>query len=194
MAPAIPEGVEVKPHKSKGRALHTTKTVAAGDVIAVFTPLLLLPSLSHLTTVCSFCLRAGKPQPCSRCRAAYYCDARCQAAAWSAGGHNLECAALVHAVKSSKKRREIPTPVRALVKVLLSHGQEDDLGKSMDSLEGHAAQRRREPGWADMEMMAMGGCAFAGRETTEASVRQAVEILCKVSHTVSRLMPDADSL
>ncbi|KAM0666617.1 hypothetical protein ACQRIU_004472 [Beauveria bassiana] len=179
MAPVAPDGVAIQPHKTKGRALHTTKTVAAGDVIAVFTPLLLLPSLSHLTTVCSFCLRAGTPRPCSRCRAAYYCDARCQAAAWS-GGHSLECAALVRAVKSSKKRREIPTPVRALVKVLLSCGQPEDLSKSMDALEGHVAERRRESGWADMEMMAMGGCAFAGRETSEESVRQAVEILCKL--------------
>ncbi|OAA80657.1 SET domain protein [Akanthomyces lecanii RCEF 1005] len=180
MAPVVPDGVAIQPHKIKGRALHTTKTVAAGDVIAVFTPLLLLPSLSHLTSVCSFCLRAGTPRPCSRCRAAYYCDARCQTAAWSAGGHNLECAALVRAVKSSKKRREIPTPVRALIKVLLSRGQEGDLGKSMEDLEGHVAQRRREPAWADMEMMAMGGCAFAGRETSEDAARQAVEILCKL--------------
>ncbi|OAA64902.1 SET domain protein [Cordyceps fumosorosea ARSEF 2679] len=182
MASAVPDGVAVKPHKTKGRALHTTKTFPAGAVIAVFTPLLLLPSVSHLTTVCSFCLRGdGKPRPCSRCRAAYYCDARCQAAAWS-GGHDLECSALVRAVPSaSRKRREIPTPVRALVKVLLSRGQqEEDLGRRMEGLEGHVARRRSEPGWADMEMMAMGGCAFAGWETSEASVRQAVEILCKL--------------
>ncbi|KAM3445159.1 hypothetical protein NHJ13734_000683 [Beauveria thailandica] len=172
MAPVAPDGVAIKSHKTKGRALHTTKTVAAGDVIAVFTPLLLLPSLSHLAAVCSYCLRAGTPRPCSRCRAAYYCDARCQAAAWSSGGHSLECAALVRAVKSSRKRREIPTPVRALVKILLSCGQQqEDLGKSMEDLEGHVAERRREPGWADMEMMAMGGCAFAGRETSEESLQ-----------------------
>lgn len=181
MAPAVPDGVAIQPHKTKGRALHTTKTVAAGDVLAVFTPLLLLPSLSHLASVCSFCLRAGTPRPCSRCRAAYYCDARCQAAAWSAGGHSLECAALVRAVPSSKKRRAIPTPVRALVRVLLSRdGKEADLGTGMEALEGHVEQRRRAPGWADMEMMAMGGCAFAGQATSEENVRHAVEILCKV--------------
>lgn len=180
MAPIVPDGVAVQTHKTKGRSLHTTKTVAAGEVLAVFTPLLLLPSVSHLTTVCSFCLRAGQPKPCSRCRAAYYCDARCQAAAWQAGGHNLECAALVRAVQSSKRRRGIPTPVRALVKVLLSRGQEQDLEKGMEKLEGHVAQRRRDAGWADMEMMAMAGCAFAGREADEEGTRQAVDVLCKV--------------
>ncbi|ATY62719.1 SET domain [Cordyceps militaris] len=180
MAPAVPDGVVIKPHSTKGRALHATKTVAAGGVLAVFSPLILVPSLSHLTIVCSFCLRGVTPRPCSRCRAAYYCDAQCQAAAWSSG-HAAECAALTGAIPPARRRREIPAPVRALVQLLLllrsGGGHTRDL---LDGLEGHAAQRRRAPGWADMELMAMAGCAFAGMETSEGAVREAAEILCKL--------------
>lgn len=172
--------ISTRPHPTKGRALHATKPFKAGQVIAAFTPLLLLPTLSHLTTVCTYCLKASSPRPCSRCRAAYYCDARCQAAAWSAG-HDKECAALVANVPSSKRRRQIPTPVRALVQILLSFASGNDLAAAVDGLEGHAAQRRKTEGWADLEMMAMGACAFSGRGTREDVVRRAVDILCKVS-------------
>jgi len=172
--------ISTRPHPTKGRALHATKPFKAGQVIAAFTPLLLLPTLSHLTTVCTYCLKASSPRPCSRCRAAYYCDARCQAAAWSAG-HDKECVALVANVPSSKRRRQIPTPVRALVQILLSSASGNDLAAAVDGLEGHASQRRKTEGWADLEMMAMGACAFSGRGTREDVVRRAVDILCKVS-------------
>lgn len=168
--------IATRPHPTKGRALHATKPFKAGQVIATFTPLLLLPTLSHITSVCTYCLRASSPRPCSRCRAAYYCDARCQAAAWSAG-HDRECAALVANVPQSKRRRQIPTPVRALIQILLA-GQ--DLAASVDGLEGHAAQRRKTKGWADLEMMAMGACAFSGSGSSEDVVRRAVDVICKV--------------
>ena len=81
---------------------------------------------------------------------------------------------------SSKRRRQIPTPVRALVQILLSEGSQNDLSAAVGGLEGHAAQRRGDAGWADLEMMAMGACAFSGKGTGEDVVRRAAEILCKV--------------
>lgn len=166
---------EVRPHPTKSRALYALHSLDAGQTIASFArPLLLLPSLAHLTSVCTHCLRPGSPRACSRCHAAYYCDSACQAAAWTAV-HARECKALQKHVEP-ERRAALPTPVRALVQALLVKGIEAGL----DGLEGHAAERREAEGWQDLEMMAMAACAFAGKGTAEGEVRKAVDLLCKV--------------
>ncbi|KAJ6445742.1 SET domain-containing protein [Purpureocillium lavendulum] len=260
-----PPPLEVRPHPSsstnttntttststaanKGRGLYATAAFRPGAVIHVFAePALLLPSLPHLALVCAHCLRPGTPRACTRCRAAYYCDAKCQADAWAAG-HARECKALrrrqhqaqqpqqqqlqQQQQKQQPRRRsqspvssasasasasaspqsdavpdqqtapppgsaaakkatsagekvagrsgaELPTPVRALVQALLR----EDLADALDTLEGHAQHRRELGGaaeWRDMEIMAMAGCAFAGKPVNEKEVRRAVDLLCKI--------------
>lgn len=165
--------VDVRPHPTKGRALYATRAFAAGATILPFTPLLLLPSLSHLSSVCSHCLKPGDPRACSRCQAAYYCDAACQTAGWSTV-HARECKPLQRV--QAQGRHGLPTPVRALMQALLKPGIAQGLG----ALEGHAAMWRESGRWKDMEMMAMGASAFAGKGTVEADVQRALDFLCKV--------------
>ncbi|KAI9172101.1 Histone-lysine N-methyltransferase SMYD3 [Paramyrothecium foliicola] len=162
--------VQVRPDAVKGRSLHATRSFAAGDVISTFTPLVLLPSLSHLSSVCTYCLRPGNPRACTRCRAAFYCGAACQAADWKAI-HGAECKLLQRAAP-----RQLPTPVRVLLRALVKV----DIAAALEPLEGHVSQRRNGRSWPDLQMMAMGASAFAGKGDSEEQVRKAVDLLCKI--------------
>ncbi|KAG5957255.1 hypothetical protein E4U57_001896 [Claviceps arundinis] len=166
--------IQVRAHPSKHRALHATRALPAGHTIHIFTsPLLLLPTLAHLSSVCAHCLRPGTPRACSRCHAAYYCDATCQRAGWAAV-HSRECKAL--RARRGRSGAELPTPVRALLQVLLLGGEVE---KGLAMLDGHEGVRRGRGGraWGDLEMMAAAACAFAGKEGDE---RRAVGLLCKI--------------
>lgn len=72
----------------------------------------------------------------------------------------------------------LPTPVRALVQVLLR----PEMGAAMVEMQGHVDKFRRESGklWADMELQAMAALHYLGRETSTKSLAEAIEILCKV--------------
>ncbi|PNP59517.1 hypothetical protein THARTR1_01007 [Trichoderma harzianum] len=173
-----PSPLEIRPHPSKGRGLYASKSFPPGAVISPFTPLLLLPTVSHLSSVCSFCLRPGNPRACSRCHAASYCDATCQAAAWKAV-HSRECKALRQGIKDEGRRRQLPTPTRALIQALLC----GEMGDGLKDLEGHVLEKKAEGDeWRDVEMMAMAACAFSGKGTAEELVRRAVEMLCKIQN------------
>lgn len=167
--------IQVRPHPSKHRALHATTVFTPGQIIHTFHPLILHPSLSHLTTVCTYCLRPGSPRACSRCHAAYYCDATCQQAGWTAV-HSKECKPLRQRKLGSRTGAELPSPVRTLVQTLLKGEIQEAVGK----LDGHAERKRNTKSWPDLEMMAMAACAFAGKDGGEEEMRKAVELLCKV--------------
>lgn len=178
-----PSSIEVHPHPTKGRALHTTKPLPPGHVLQAFTPLLQLPSLSHLSAICTYCLTPGTPHACSRCHAAYYCNVGCQTAAWAAI-HAKECKPLQRV--RAHGRGHLPTPVRALLQALVK----PELARALDRLQGHVEAWRRGGRWADMEMMAMGACAYAGGGSKEEDIQRAIGLLCKVggegdSHSVT---------
>lgn len=168
--------IEARPHPSKHRALHATQSFKPSQIIHTFHPLILHPSLSQLASVCTHCLRPGSPRACSRCHAAYYCNTGCQQAAWTAV-HSKECKALQQRKLGSRTGADLPTPVRALLQILLNKEIEDGIA----ALDGHTEERRKTKSWPDLEMMAMAACAFAGRQG-ESNIRRAVELLCKV-HT-----------
>lgn len=170
-----PSTVSISTSPTKGRSLQASQAFKAGSVIATFDPLLLLPERAQITTVCAYCLKPGKPRGCTRCKASYYCDSKCQAAGW-ASLHSRECVALATQIPSSKKRRELPTTVRMLMQVLLH----DETKAAVAKLAGHTAEMRAKREWKDYEMMAMAACAFSGKGTGEATVREAVDLLCKV--------------
>ncbi|EHK26461.1 uncharacterized protein TRIVIDRAFT_35412 [Trichoderma virens Gv29-8] len=182
-----PSPLEIRPHPSKGRGLYATKSFSPGAVIFPFTPLLLLPTVSCLSSVCSYCLRPGNPRACSRCHAASYCDAACQAAAWKAV-HSRECKALRQGIKDEGRRRQLPTPTRALMQALLC----GEIGDGLKDLEGHVLEKKAEGDeWRDIEMMAMAACAFSGKGTAEELVRRAAEMLCKIqNNSFQRFDPD----
>ncbi|KAG2429022.1 hypothetical protein HXX76_011264 [Chlamydomonas incerta] len=81
----LPGGtLEVRVHARKGRTVHTTRLVKAGEIVLVEAPTLLLvsPDLSH--TTCATCLRAVDPTAslaCAGCQRACFCSAACQQAA-----------------------------------------------------------------------------------------------------------------
>ncbi|UKZ73223.1 hypothetical protein TrVFT333_000865 [Trichoderma virens FT-333] len=182
-----PSPLETRPHPSKGRGLYATKSFPPGAVIFPFTPLLLLPTVSCLSSVCSYCLRPGNPRACSRCHAASYCDAACQAAAWKAV-HSRECKALRQGIKDEGRRRQLPTPTRALMQALLC----GEIGDGLKDLEGHVLEKKAEGDeWRDIEIMAMAACAFSGKGTAEELVRRAAEMLCKIqNNSFQRFDPD----
>ncbi|KAH7197621.1 uncharacterized protein B0J16DRAFT_366802 [Fusarium flagelliforme] len=163
---------QVKSHH-KGRGIFSTKTFAPGDIILPFTPTILIPSLSHINTVCSHCFKQKEVRSCSRCHAVSYCDAACQSANWTAV-HSKECKVLRKVTEQG--RPGLPTPVRAVVQALLK----PEIGAALEGLEGNVASWRKSEKWADMEMMAMGASAFAGLGTGQEEVQKALALLCKI--------------
>ncbi|KAM0471778.1 hypothetical protein ACHAPX_009171 [Trichoderma viride] len=174
-----PSPLQIRPHPTKGRGLYATQSFSPGQVIFPFAPLLLLPTISCLNIVCSYCLRPGNPRACSRCHAASYCDATCQAAAWKAV-HSRECKVLRQGIKDEDQRRRLPTPTRALIQAVLRK----EIGDGLEALEGHVLEKKAAEGdeWKDIEIMAMAACAFSGKGTAEEDVRKAAEMLCKIQN------------
>jgi SET and MYND domain-containing protein len=72
----------------------------------------------------------------------------------------------------------LPTPVRAVVQVLLR----PELSAATADMQGHVDRFRREPGklWADMELQALAALHYLGRETNAKSLAETIEVLCKV--------------
>ncbi|KAM0564011.1 hypothetical protein ACHAPJ_000219 [Fusarium lateritium] len=163
---------QVKRH-SKGRGMFSTKTFAPGDVILPFTPTILIPSLSHIKTICSHCFKTADVRACSRCHAVSYCDAACQSANWTVV-HSKECKVLRKVTEQGHPG--LPTPVRAVVQALVK----SEIGTALEDLEGNVASWRKSEKWADMEMMAMGASAFAGLGTGLEQVQKAMTLLCKI--------------
>ncbi|KOS20559.1 Histone-lysine N-methyltransferase ASHR1 [Escovopsis weberi] len=173
-APAKP-APPVRPHPRKGRALHAASRFQPGDVILALEPLLLLPSRFLLSSLCSHCFRPGEPRACSRCRAAYYCDPACQAAAWKAV-HSAECRALRAGLPDETRRRALPTPVRALIQALVKPRVQDGLR----DLVGHVHLRREGAEWENLQLMATGASAYSGKGTGPEAVQRACELLSKI--------------
>lgn len=82
----------------------------------------------------------------------------------------------------------LPTPVRALVRLLLLMARSGDAA-AVGELEGHVGAFRdpkidgsRSERWRDMELQALAALHYLGREASPGSVAGAVEILCKVCY------------
>ncbi|TRX90196.1 hypothetical protein FHL15_008924 [Xylaria flabelliformis] len=190
--PALPEGLVLKgvSVEPRGRSIVAARVFQPGEIIATFnSPSIAIPDSPHLSTTCSGCLLPATPgsdppsasQParavraCTGCRTVAYCSPACQRLDWATGGHKAEC-------KIFKRVRAeghdfLPTPVRALVQVLLR----PEMGAAMGELEGHVDKFRRKSDklWADMELQAMAALHYLGRETNAKSLAEAIEILCK---------------
>ncbi|KAH8160330.1 hypothetical protein CIB48_g7911 [Xylaria polymorpha] len=204
--PTLPEGLALKGASTapRGRSIAATRVFQPGEVIATFgSPSIAIPDSPHLSTTCSGCLLPATPgsdlpspsQPvrvvraCTGCRTVAYCSPACQRLDWTTGGHKAEC-------KVFKRVRAeghdfLPTPVRALVQVLLR----PEMSAVMEDLEGHVDRFRLESGklWADMELQAMAALHYLGRETNAKSLAEAIEILCKSQvNSFNRLDEDVE--
>ncbi|KAI8632248.1 SET domain-containing protein [Xylariaceae sp. FL1651] len=204
--PTLPEGIALKRTTSspRGRGITASRTLRPGEIIATFSsPSIAIPDSPHLSTTCSGCLLPGTSAPaselastsqpsravraCTGCRTVAYCSPACQKLDWTAGGHKAEC-------KVFKRVRAeghdfLPTPVRALVQVLLR----PEMSAAMAEMEGHVDKFRRESGklWADMELQAMAALHYLGRDTNAKSLSEAIEVLCKLQvNSFNRLDDD----
>ncbi|KAI1307821.1 SET domain-containing protein [Xylaria venustula] len=187
--PTLPDGLILKGATGapRGRGIAASRTFQPGEVIARFTsPRIAIPDSPHLSTTCSGCLlpsTSGAESPstsravkaCTGCRAVAYCSPACQKLDWTAGGHKGECK--VFRRVRAEGHDSLPTPVRALVQVLLR----PEMSAAVAEMEGHVNRFRRESGklWADMELQAMAALHYLGRETNAKSLAEAIEILCK---------------
>lgn len=168
-----------------GRSLTSQQTHAPGALIATFTsPLLVLPNGPSAKSVCNHCLAHNAPvKACTGCKAVVYCGAACQKANWTLV-HKLECKVFKR-VKTSVDKDWLPTPVRALVQVLLRWDAEEELRAAFGRLEGNVDRfRKREDVWKDIGLQAYGGMAYAGRKENDDELHMARDILCKVRKTV----------
>lgn len=84
-------------------------------------------------------------------------------------------------VKSSVDKDWLPTPVRALVQILLRWDADEELRGYFGYLEGNVDRfKAREDVWKDVGLQAYGGMKYAGRKETDDQLHMARDILCKV--------------
>lgn len=171
-----------------GRSLTSRVTHAPGSLIATFThPLLILPAGPAAKTVCNHCLAHKRPvKACTGCKAVVYCGPACQKANWAVV-HKLECKVFKR-VRASVDKDWLPTPVRALVQVLLRWDGDDVLRAAFGALEGNVDQfKPRQDVWKDIGLQAYGGLVYAGRRENDDQLHMARDILCKVRAMVLAL-------
>ncbi|KAI1811267.1 SET domain-containing protein [Poronia punctata] len=183
----------------QGRSIIASRTFGPGERIATFSePSIAIPDSPHLSTTCSGCLlpatatSSSVVRECTGCRTVAYCSPACQKLDWTVGGHKAECKVLKR-VRDEDKGGVLPTPVRALVKVLINKPG------LVDGLEGHVDLFRGGGGggkgkvWEDMELQAMAGVYYMGKEKSARVVMEAVEVLCKLQvNSFNRLDEDVD--
>jgi hypothetical protein len=166
--------IQVAEIGGKGRGLKATRVVPAGEVVFAVKPLILVPALSHMATVCSNCFKIGQPRACTRCHAAYYCDAACQRAHWGAI-HKLECRPLGRAFAAYESM--MPTPARMLLQALVK----DDIGAALEGLVGHEDKcRAKKDEWENYELLAKAVCEYTGKG--DAQLARAAGLICKVCY------------
>ncbi|POS74485.1 hypothetical protein DHEL01_v207119 [Diaporthe helianthi] len=176
--------VEVRGNKGSGaagRGLYATKSFAPGELITAFTdPILALPNGPSAKTVCSNCLAHNLPtKACAGCKFISYCGPACQKHHWSLI-HKQECKSF-RKVKESVDQDWLPTPVRALLQVLLRWDDDADLRGAFGALEGNVEKfKAREDIWKDLSLQAYGGMTYAGRKEEDEQLHLARDILCKI--------------
>ncbi|CAJ2501003.1 Uu.00g038560.m01.CDS01 [Anthostomella pinea] len=182
--PALAEGLTLVDNPSRGRGITASRAFSPGATIAVFSnPSIAIPDSPHLDQTCNLCLAIDtnlsslKLRACTGCRVVVYCSPACQKADWQRV-HKGEC-------KVFKRVRAeghdfLPTPVRALVQVLLR----PEMQAAAAEMEGHVDAFRTAGGkgkaWTDMELQAMAALHYMGREASPRSLGQAVEVLYKL--------------
>ena len=209
------------PTRGRGRRLLAASTFKPGDLIATFDdPLVAIPGSAHLgTTTCSYCLssqpgEAREEEPaqksvraCTACRTAAYCSTRCQRADWNRAHKRGECKAFQRARARGSDggggggaSRLLPTPVRALVRLLVllpvAGAAENEEARAVQGLESHAVEIRGSEGsgggssrssngaqmpYRDLELQARAALHYLGREPGVEEVQGAIDLLCKVS-------------
>ncbi|CAN8098700.1 unnamed protein product [Discula destructiva] len=167
--------------KGSGRSLTSRQAHSPGALIATFTsPILILPNGPSARSVCNHCLAHNvQTKACTGCKAVVYCGPVCQKANWGLI-HKLECKVFKR-VKGSVDKDWLPTPVRALVQVLLRWDGDEEVRDVFGRLEGNRDRfKAREDVWKDIGLQAYGAMAYAGRRQNDDELHMARDILCKI--------------
>lgn len=164
------------PSGPRGRSLQAARPFNPGELIAHFTaPSIVLPDSPSLHSTCSHCLRTDLPvRACTGCRSTHYCSISCQKSDWSLV-HKAECKVFKRV--AAEGHDLLPTPVRALVQLLLR----GDMKALLGDMAGHEAElRRNRAEWRDMELQAMAALHYLEPEATPRRMGEALTLLCKV--------------
>lgn len=162
----------------RGRALHTTAShPPAARLAAYATPLLAIPTASSSARTCASCLRTDLPvTACTGCRAASYCSKACQRVGWR-GVHRAECPAL----RNVPAGRELPTPVRALLQVVV----QADVWRAVGGLVGNEGGFKSQGRWEDLKLQGAMVQRLLGRDPEWVKGGHVVDkyavVMCKVS-------------
>lgn len=192
--PTIPSTLTLHgtPSSPGGRHLRAAQPFKPGDAIAYFAePCIAIPDAPTQAVVCNSCLlpSSSAPRLCTGCKAIAYCSVACQKADW-ARVHKEECK-VFRRVQTAAQSQPLPTPVRALVQMLLlTEKMESATGLRLEShvedFRQHAAgggepeERLEGPSWRDLELQAMGAVHYLGREASLDNMTNALEVACKV--------------
>ncbi|KAI1660207.1 hypothetical protein F4813DRAFT_351298 [Daldinia decipiens] len=214
---ALPPGITLSPPSpTRGRSILASQVFSPGAVIAVFAhgegaPSIAIPDNPHLPRTCHYCLAIASDQDptvsppvrvraCTGCRTVYYCAPACQEADWALAHGLGECKAFrrVRAPDPASSQEEetnpdrmvLPTPVRALVQVLVR----PEMQAAVAEMEGHVETvRTTDPdvAWAGIELQARAALHYLSREVSKSNLAEAMEIVCKLKvNSFNRL--DAD--
>jgi hypothetical protein len=160
--PYIPKFID----KTCGNGLFSQRPIQGGDVILrVDQPYVLIPTSEHIHRVCYHCFSIARMEQdvsslktCRGCGVVKYCNKECQVASWKRI-HSKECA-LFRGIKCRAPKGSsptLPTPVRALVQLLLRFQMEAGANKiNWSRCCSHRENfQLRKAIWADIELQAM---------------------------------------
>ncbi|KAI1093697.1 hypothetical protein F5B19DRAFT_117151 [Rostrohypoxylon terebratum] len=192
--------------RGPGRSVLTRRAFAAGDTIAEFSdsgaPTVAIPDSARLSQTCSHCLKpsahllntlhfphgTGVPRgavpklhACTGCRMSWYCGVACQRADWKLVHGKGECKAFKESCEHAAKTGtppEVPTPVRALLQVLLR----PEMRAAVFEMEGHEDEERVAPGTRPFEMALQVRVAveWAGLELNNKNLSMGMDATCKL--------------
>jgi MYND finger len=161
-----------------GSGLAAKKVVETGDVIIqLSSPYLLIVEKEALEKVCSFCLIEASSvatplKRCSACKVPRYCSSECQKKDW-ASVHQKECPVL-------QSLPDIPpTPVRALIQILLRHRHGTSLDPRWAGLQSHVEHLKKDQKrWDEIVLQAQAAVGFS--KSPHDRIEVAIQVLCRV--------------
>ncbi|RFU34317.1 hypothetical protein B7463_g1965, partial [Scytalidium lignicola] len=175
-----------RPQRKIGASLLASKDVEQGEaIIKINNPFISVVEKSALDRICAYCFKEGKEsglKRCSGCKTDRYCSQSCQVASWKAF-HKKECPIF------KGLPGVLPTPVRALLQVLLQHRAISEEPR-WPQLKSHMVEQQNDRERA-MEMMLQCKAAMKYANFPEKSANIAVEILARMRVNAFRItLPD----
>ena len=141
-------------------------------IIQISDPYIITVQNAALGQVCSFCFVSTEAlKKCSGCKVDQYCSITCQQASWKKV-HKQECAIL------KKLPKVPPTPVRALMQVLLKRNSAAEI-PPWTSLEAHREELMKHMRWDAIVLQAKAASSYVPGWSDKLEI--VVAVACRVS-------------